>query len=108
TEPLILSIFVDNIGKKPMVPQIMAINFKQLVSNKLSYDQKYLLRNLINFRVLSPPFSKSLVLILGCQRSGTTLTLLMLQAHPQIKGYDESHCHSPFPFPHSASLIYHY
>lgn len=87
----------------------MAATLKNLVSKNLTDKQKYILRNWVNFRFLSPPLSKSLVLILGCQRSGTTLTLLMLQAHPQIQGYDESHshCQSPFPFPHSASLFYH-
>ena len=57
-------------------------------------------------RVFSPALSPNLILILGCQRSGTTLALLMLQAHPQIKGIDETEFPSPYPFPSSLALYY--
>jgi len=43
-------------------------------------------------------FSKYLTLILGCQRSGTTLLLLMLAVHPKIRGVDEVDSRSSFPF----------
>lgn len=34
--------------------------------------------------------SSRLILILGCQRSGTTLTYMLLSSHPRIMGRDES------------------
>lgn len=34
-------------------------------------------------------FSKKLILILGCQRSGTTLLFMMISSHPDIKGINE-------------------
>lgn len=34
--------------------------------------------------------SSRLILILGCQRSGTTLTYMLLSSHPRITGRDES------------------
>lgn len=34
--------------------------------------------------------SRNLILITGCQRSGTTLLLLMLGAHSKVNGFDES------------------
>ena len=79
----------------------------KLVKENLSDEQKNVLRDAVNFRVFSPALSKNLILILGCQRSGTTLALLMLQAHPLVKGIDETEFPSPFPFPSSMALYYH-
>jgi protein-tyrosine sulfotransferase len=79
----------------------------ELVKKNLTVEQKDVLRDAVNFRVFSPALSNNLLLILGCQRSGTTLALLMLQAHPQIKGIDETEFPSPFPFPSSLSLYWH-
>jgi protein-tyrosine sulfotransferase len=76
-----------------------------IARKKLSEEQKYFWRNLLNARLISPPLSDSLVLILGCQRSGTTLTLLLLNAHPQITGIDETEFPSPYPFPNSGVLL---
>ena len=78
-----------------------------LVKENLSDEQKNVLRDAVNLRVFSPALSENLILILGCQRSGTTLALLMLQAHPSIKGIDETEFPSPFPFPSSMALYYH-
>ena len=80
---------------------------EELVKNNLTIEQKNVLRDAVNFRVFSPALSDNLTLILGCQRSGTTLALLMLQAHPQVKGIDETEFPSPFPFPSSIALYYH-
>ena len=77
------------------------------IKKNLNTEQKDILRDAVNLRVFSPALSKNLILILGCQRSGTTLALLMLQAHPKIKGIDETEFPSPFPFPSSLSLYYH-
>ena len=52
----------------------------------LTPSTKDLLRDVVNLRVFSPSLSDHLLLILGTQRSGTTLSLLMLQAHPNIIG----------------------
>lgn len=79
----------------------------KIVKENLSDEQKNLLRDAVNLRVFSPALSENLILILGCQRSGTTLALLMLQAHPLIKGIDETEFPSPFPFPSSMALYYH-
>ena len=79
----------------------------KIVKENLSDEQKNVLRDAVNLRVFSPALSENLILILGCQRSGTTLALLMLQAHPLIKGIDETEFPSPFPFPSSMALYYH-
>ena len=77
---------------------------KKLTSH-LDEKQKYVLRNIYNLRFLSPILSDSLSLIFGCQRSGTTLLLLMLQAHLQIQGIDETEFPRRYPFPHSLDLF---
>lgn len=46
-----------------------------------------------------PPLSNNLVLILGCQRSGNTLSMLMLDSHPKISGIDEEELNFLFPYP---------
>lgn len=79
----------------------------ELIKKNLTIEQKDILRDAVNFRIFSPVLSDKLILILGCQRSGTTLALLMLQAHPQIKGIDETEFPSPFPFPSSLDLYVH-
>lgn len=78
------------------------------LKQQLSVKQKDFLRDAVNLRVFSPALSPNLVLILGCQRSGTTLALLMLQAHPFITGIDETEFPSPYPFPSSVSLYRHH
>lgn len=65
---------------------------------------KYHLRNLITFRYFSPIFSGNLFFIFGCQRSGTTLLLSILNAHPQITCVDETEFPSPYPFPSAQRL----
>lgn len=51
------------------------------------------LKNLIRESFIAPylckPLSKNLIPILGCQRSGTTLTFLILTSHPKVRGLDE-------------------
>ena len=60
------------------------------VKSKLSSNQKRLIYDAINFKFVLPTLSKKLVLILGCQRSGTTLTFLMLNSHPKLTILDET------------------
>lgn len=66
---------------------------------------KNLLRNLVTLRLLSPIISEHLFLIFGCQRSGTTLLLAILNSHPQITGVDESEFPSSYPFPSAQRLF---
>ncbi len=51
------------------------------------------LQNIVRKKIIAPylctRLSINLIPILGCQRSGTTLTFLILTAHPKIRGLDE-------------------
>lgn len=67
---------------------------------------KYILRNLITLREFCPSLSDHLFLIFGCQRSGTTLLLSILNAHAQINTVDETEFPSPYPFPSAQRLVY--
>ncbi len=84
----------------------LAQPLKAVAQVTLSDTQKDVFRNAVNLRFFSPELSKNLVLILGCQRSGTTLLLLMLQAHSKVKGVDETALPYSLPFPSSPSLFY--
>jgi hypothetical protein len=66
---------------------------------------KYHLRNLATLRAFAPIFSDNLFFIFGCQRSGTTLLLSILNAHPQIHIIDETEFPSPYPFPSTPRLM---
>lgn len=66
---------------------------------------KYHLRNLLALRFLSAAVSGNLFLIFGCQRSGTTLLLSVLNAHPKITAVDETEFPSPYPFPSAQRLM---
>ncbi len=48
-------------------------------------------------RALSHAFSKDLILVIGCQRSGTTLMYLLLTSHPRITGLDEDEARFELP-----------
>lgn len=48
-------------------------------------------------RAAQREFSRNSALILGCQRSGTTLTLLALNGHSRIHGRDETEVHHRVP-----------
>lgn len=72
----------------------------------MSQSIRYSLRNLISLRHLSPGLSHRLFLIFGCQRSGTTLLLAILKAHPSITGTDETEFPSPYPFPSAQRLAF--
>lgn len=75
------------------------------ISSQIMIEQfKYHLRNLITLRYFSPIFSRNLFFIFGCQRSGTTLLLSILNAHPQITCVDETEFSSPYPFPSAQRL----
>jgi len=65
---------------------------------------KYTLRNVATLRYLAPQFSERLFFIFGCQRSGTTLLLSILNAHPNIVGTDETEFPNPYPFPSAQRL----
>jgi hypothetical protein len=46
-------------------------------------------------QLIKRTLSENMVLITGCQRSGTTLLLLLIGAHSKVRGFDESevyHC----------------
>lgn len=75
---------------------------KKSISSKLTKKQTKFLRNLIEPPFLYSPSSKDSVLILGCQRSGTTLTYLIINSHPQVKGIDETE--TDYAFPHQSIL----
>jgi len=76
---------------------------KDVLNDNLSHNNLKKIRD-ISYSFSYPPSSYSqlaerLVLILGCQRSGNTLTYLMLNAHPSIHGIDESDVGYVFPTP---------
>ncbi len=49
---------------------------------------------------IDPKLSEKLILVLGCQRGGTTLSYMVLTAHPQIQGKDESEVDTHYPLSH--------
>lgn len=77
-------------------------SFKNSITSKLTKKQTKFLRNLIEPPFLYSSLSKNSVLILGCQRSGTTLTYLIFNSHPQVKGIDETA--TGYSFPHQSVL----
>jgi hypothetical protein len=72
------------------------------VRKNFSDRQRKVIRDLVELRFFAPLLSKRTVLILGCQRSGTTLTFLLLNSHPQITIFDETE--SRFDYPLSATI----
>jgi hypothetical protein len=54
-------------------------------------------RQLTGWRMPGRALSRRLALILGSQRSGTTLMFLMLTAHPRVTGLDEIHAKFDLP-----------
>ena len=48
-------------------------------------------------RSLTTILSRNLIVVLGCQRSGTTLTFMLLTSHPSITGKDEGEANFEFP-----------
>lgn len=77
-------------------------SLKNLVTKNLNNNQTRLIRNLVEPPFLYSQLSKQSILILGCQRSGTTLTFLILNSHPQVKGIDETE--TSYSFPHQSVL----
>lgn len=77
-------------------------SFKNSISSKLTKRQTRFLRNIVEPPFLYSFLSKDSVLILGCQRSGTTLTYLIFNSHPQVKGIDETE--TGYAFPHQSIL----
>lgn len=61
------------------------------------FIKKY--KKIFNFfsAILTNMLSNKLILILGCARSGTTLTFMVLTSHPSIKGKDEGEANFDFP-----------
>lgn len=76
------------------------------MSTSLPTSIKDALRNLVTLRHFAPPLSGNLFFIFGCQRSGTTLLLSILNAHPQITAVDETEFPSPYPFPSAQRLAF--
>jgi hypothetical protein len=77
-------------------------SLKNSITKKLTDRQTRFLRNLVEPPFLYSHSSKRSVLILGCQRSGTTLTYLIFNSHPQVKGIDETD--TDYSFPHQSIL----
>ena len=77
-------------------------SLKDSINSRLSDRQTRFLRNIIEPPFLYAPASKDSVLILGCQRSGTTLTYLIFNSHPQVRGIDETDTY--YRFPHQSVL----
>jgi hypothetical protein len=84
----------------------LLVSTRNLAKKNLTEKQLKLLRKIVEPPFLFSPLSKNSVLILGCQRSGTTLTYLMLKSHHQIRGIDETQ--SYYSFPHLSILYYHW
>lgn len=80
----------------------LVYSIKNLITSKLTDKQTRLLRNLVEPPFLFSPLSKNSVLILGCQRSGNTLTYLIFNSHPQVRGIDETE--TGYSFPHQSIL----
>jgi hypothetical protein len=57
----------------------------------LRFCTRPLMKSVSAWRAPQVTLSKHLILVLGAQRSGTTLMFLMLTAHPKMTGLDESH-----------------
>jgi protein-tyrosine sulfotransferase len=77
-------------------------SLKNSITNKLTDKQSRFFRNLVEPPFLYSQSSKNSVLILGCQRSGNTLTYLIFNSHPQVKGIDETE--TGYSFPHQSIL----
>lgn len=84
------------------LPMSLISSLKNSVTNNLTINQTRLLRNIVEPPFLYSQLSKHSTLILGCQRSGTTLIYLILNAHPQVKGIDETETN--YSFPHQSVL----
>ena len=82
------------------------LSLKNVAKQTLNQKQISIVKNIVQPPWLYTPLSKNLCIILGCQRSGTTLTYLILNSHPQIKGIDETD--SNYCFPHPIFLYYHW
>lgn len=80
------------------------LSLKNIAKSQLNKQQLKLIKNIVQPPWLYSSLSKNLIIILGCQRSGTTLTYLILNSHPQIKGIDETE--SNYCFPHPNILYY--
>ena len=80
----------------------LVYSFKNFFTSKLTDRQTRLLRNIVEPPFLFSSRSKDSVLILGCQRSGTTLTYLIFNSHPQVRGIDETE--TGYSFPHQSVL----
>ena len=78
-------------------------SLKNFAKRKLNKQQIESIKNIVQPPWLYSSLSKHLIIILGCQRSGTTLTYLILNSHPQIKGIDETESNYCFPNP---SILY--
>ena len=80
------------------------LSLKNIAKRKLNEQQIESIKNIVQPPWLYSSLSKHLIIILGCQRSGTTLTYLILNSHPRIKGIDETE--SNYCFPHPRILYY--
>lgn len=82
------------------------LSLKNFAKSTLNQKQIGLIKDVVQPPWLYSSLSKNLIIILGCQRSGTTLTYLILNSHPRIKGIDETE--SNYCFPHPSVLYYHW
>ncbi|VEP16865.1 conserved hypothetical protein [Hyella patelloides LEGE 07179] len=65
-------------------------SFKNILPHKDIKKLRSLLHNISYPPFFYSQFAHKLVFIFGCQRSGTTLSYLMLNCHPLIQGIDET------------------
>lgn len=63
----------------------------------VDFTRRRFIRQIAGLRPLNSMFSKNLHVILGCQRSGTTLMFLILSSHPRLSGLDEDYIHQRIP-----------
>jgi protein-tyrosine sulfotransferase len=79
----------------------MFSSIRKMLNNNLSHATLGKLRDLAYKFAYRPStysqIAQKIILILGCQRSGNTLTYLMLNVHPSIHGVDEGDVGYKFP-----------
>jgi hypothetical protein len=81
---------------------------KNFLKKRLTDSQKRIVRRAAGVldSWIGTLLSFKLILVFGCQRSGTTLVYMLLTAHPMINGKDESECN--FSFPKGSELLINY
>ncbi len=96
-----------NIPIKRFIKSLLTLNQIKIISKIRSEKikkQKASRRRSSNVDlIIGRILSSKLILILGCQRSGTTLTYMLISSHPKIDGKNENE--TGYDFPNWKSLI---